>query len=119
MAQVIKSGDAKDLGLAGRVSKEIVSGTTGPYSITLRLVEIPPEIEQDSRREPHFHRDTEECIYVLSGKGLFCTDDKNEPLTAGDTVIVPKLEPQFTRKTGKDPLMLLCFFPVPELKSLG
>jgi quercetin dioxygenase-like cupin family protein len=119
LARVIKPGDAKDLGLKGRVSKEIISGSLGSDSVTLRLVEIPPEVDGEMDRQPHFHRDTEECIYVLSGKGAFCTENQELSLAAGDTVLVPKIEPHFTRNTGKEPLVLLCFFPVFELQSHG
>jgi quercetin dioxygenase-like cupin family protein len=119
LAHVIKSGDAKDLGLKGRISKEIVSGSLGSDSVTLRLVEIPPEVGGGMDRRPHFHRDTEECIYVLSGNGAFCTEGHEDSLAAGDTILVPKLEPHFTRNTGKEPLVLLCFFPVFELQSHG
>ena len=119
MAHIIKSGEAKDLGLKGRVSKEIISGSLGSDSVTLRLVEIPPEVDSDVKRKPHFHSDTEECIYVLSGKGAFCTGSDEQSVKVGDTVLVPKFEPHFTRNTGEEPLVLLCFFPVFQLETHG
>ena len=119
MARIIKSGDPKDLGLKGRVSKEIISGSLGSDSVTLRLVEIPPEVEGGMKRKPHFHSDTEECIYVLSGKGAFCTGSDEQSVKVGDTVLVPKFEPHFTRNTGEEPLVLLCFFPVFQLETHG
>lgn len=119
MARVIKSGEAKDLGLAGRVSREIVSGDSGSSAVTLRWVEIPVEAPGDPPRQPHFHADCEECIHVLSGQGIFCTDDGERHLGPGDTVLVPPREPHYTRNAGDEPLRLLCFFPVADLESHG
>ena len=119
MARIIKSGEAKDLGLRGRVSKEIVSGSSGSDAVTLRLVEIPVETVNAPARAPHFHPDCEECIYVISGQGVFCTADGEHPLEAGDAILVPSKESHYTRNTGDIALMLLCFFPVADLESHG
>ena len=117
MARIIKSGEAKDLGLRGRVSKEIVSGSSGSDAVTLRLVEIPVETANAPERAPHFHPDCEECIYVISGQGVFCTTDGEHTLAAGDAILIPSKESHYTRNTGDIPLMLLCFFPVADLES--
>ena len=117
MALVIREGEARDLGLPGRVSREIVSGASGSDAVTLRLVEIPVEVEGGPGRGYHAHPDTEECIHVLSGTGLFCTEDEERPVAAGDTVLVPRKERHYTRNTGREPLALLCFFPVAELDT--
>ncbi len=120
MARIIRPDEARDLGLPGRVSKEIVSGATGGSdAITLRLVEIPVEQAGDPARQPHFHPDCEECIHVLSGQGVFCTSEAEQPLGAGDTILVPPRERHYTRNTGDEPLVLLCFFPVADLQRHG
>lgn len=119
MARIIRSGEAKDLGLKGRVSKEIVSGASGSNAVTLRLVEIPVETAGGAGREPHFHPDCEECIHVLRGQGVFWTAAGEQPLGPGDTILVPPREPHYTRNAGDSPLMLLCFFPVADLQSHG
>ena len=71
MARIVRAGEAKDLGLRGRVSKEIISGANGSDSVTLRLVEIPIAAPDDPPRNPHSHSDCEECIHVLSGRACF------------------------------------------------
>jgi len=119
VAQIIRSGEAKDLGLKGRVSREIISGASGSEAVTLRLVEIPVEAGGGAGRKPHLHPDCEECIHVLSGQGLFCNADGEQPLGPGDTVLVPARESHYTRNIGAAPLTLLCFFPVADLKSHG
>jgi oxalate decarboxylase/phosphoglucose isomerase-like protein (cupin superfamily) len=36
-------------------------------------------------------------------------------MRAGDTLLMPAGEKHVTRNSGKDPLVLLCFFPVPDI----
>jgi mannose-6-phosphate isomerase-like protein (cupin superfamily) len=52
---------------------------------------------------------------VLSGTGAFWTDAGERAVKAGDTILVPPREPHYTRNTGTDPLVLLCFFPKADL----
>ncbi len=117
MALIFSAEDATELGLPGRISREIVSGARGSRAVTLRRVEIPVETGSGPVRTHHSHPDCEECIHVLSGKGLFCTEDQERPLKPGDTVLVPPGERHHTRNTGGEPLELLCFFPVARLDT--
>ena len=115
MARVLPMGEAKRLGLPGRAALEIVSGETGARAVTLRLVEIPVPKPGETPRGPHLHRDFEECMHVLSGVGTCFSDKGQYPLKAGDTLLMPAGEKHVTRNTGEVPLMLLCFFPVPDI----
>ena len=115
MTQVLTQAQAKQLGLAGRKSLEIVSGEKGSEAVTLRLVEIPPVKPGDSPRGRHFHQGFEECIFVMSGEGCTEADSGNHALKAGDTILIPSGEKHATRNTGSEPLVLLCFFPVSDI----
>ncbi len=117
MARVIKLQEARDLGLPGRKSLEIVSAEEGAAAVTLRRVEIPVPSSGENPRTPHSHRDCEECIHVLSGRGLFSTDEGESPLQPGDTVLIPPGESHVTYNTGDTPLVLLCFFPLGDLDA--
>ena len=112
MARMFSLSDAKQLGLPGRKSLEIVSGEKGARGITLRLVEIAPSQLGEPLRSPHQHSNFEECIYVLSGQGTAVADSGEYLLKAGDTLLIPPGEKHVTRNTGSEPLLLLCFFPV-------
>ena len=112
MARVLTPAQARNLGLPGRKSIEIVSGETGSRAVTLRLVEIPVPGPGDEPRGRHFHADTEECIYVMSGAGCTESESGDHRLGAGDAILIPPGEPHVTRNTGGEPLVLLCFFPV-------
>jgi quercetin dioxygenase-like cupin family protein len=117
MARVFTQGAAKSLGLPGRTALEIVSGEGGASGITLRKVEIPVPAPGDSPRSRHVHNDFEECIYVLAGEGLTEADSGNYLLKAGDAIVVPAGEKHATRNTGDEPLTLLCFFPVGDIRQ--
>jgi mannose-6-phosphate isomerase-like protein (cupin superfamily) len=111
MARVFTQGQARQLGLPGRKSLEIVSGENGAKGVTLRLVEIPVPQPGEAPRGPHQHSGYEECIYVLSGQGTTFAESGEYPLKAGDTILIPPSEKHVTRNTGNVPLLLLCFFP--------
>ena len=115
MARVLTQGEARNLGLPGRKSLEIVSGEKGSRAVTLRLVEIAVPQPGDKPRGRHFHSDTEECIYVLSGEGRTESDSGDHALKAGDTLLIPAGETHVTRTTGREALVLLCFFPVAKV----
>jgi len=117
MARVLTQADAKQLGLAGRKSLEIVSGAQGSQAVTLRLVEIPAPKPGDALRGPHLHNGFEECIHVMSGSGCTEADSGSYPLEPGDTILIPSGEKHVTRNTGTEPLVLLCFFPVADIRA--
>lgn len=115
MARVYKQSEAKRLGLPGRKSLEIVSGEMGARGLTLRLAEIPVPEPGETPRGPHHHNDFEECIFVLSGQGVTQADSGEYQLQPGDTIVIPPGEKHMTRNTGTTSLLLLCFFPVPDI----
>jgi quercetin dioxygenase-like cupin family protein len=117
MVKIIALSEAKALNLPGRLSREIVSVKVDAQSSTLRLVEIAPESPGDARRGPHVHFGFEECIYVMDGQGITCTDVEKLSISAGDTVLVPPNERHATYNTGPNILRLLCFFPVNDIGS--
>jgi quercetin dioxygenase-like cupin family protein len=115
MARVFTQAQAKQLGLPGRKSLEIVSGENGAKGVTMRLVEIPVPQPGEAPRGPHQHSGHEECIYVLSGQGTTFAETGEYPLQPGDTILIPPGEKHVTRNTGNTPLLLLCFFPSADI----
>jgi mannose-6-phosphate isomerase-like protein (cupin superfamily) len=71
----------------------------------------------EKSRGPHLHRDFEECIYVLSGQGTMHAESGQYPAGPGDILLVPPGEKHMTVNTGREPLVLLCFFPVPDVAA--
>jgi len=116
MARLLKQSEAKRLGLPGRTSLEPVSGEIGSR-VTFRIAEIPVPQPGDKPRGPHLHREFEECIYVLSGEGTTHAESGEIAVKPGDIVLIPPGEKHMTRNTGSVPLVLLCFFPVPDVTA--
>src|SRR5262245_46784250 len=116
MARLLKQSEAKRLGLAGRTSLEPESGEIGSR-VTFRIAEIPVPKPGDKPRGPHRHRGFEECIYVLKGDGTTHAESGEIAIRPGDIVLIPAGEKHMTRNTGNVPLVLLCFFPVPDVSA--
>ena len=89
MTHVVRPTDAQRLDLPGRTSYEIVSAARTGATVTLRKVEIPPAQSHVARGQ-HRHTTFEECIYVLSGRGMTTTADGEVEVGAGDTILVPR-----------------------------
>lgn len=119
MARIVKLDEAEDLGLPGRLSRQIFPASDLEAPLTLRYVEIPARGDGEPRRAPHFHSDTEECIHVLSGSGEFETQSGVEKIGPGDTILVPRGESHVTHNVGDETLRLLCYFPTGKLASHG
>jgi len=117
MARLYKQAEGKQLGLPGRKALEIVSGERGSRNVTLRLAEIPVQRPGEAPRAAHQHSDFEECIFVLAGRGTTFTDGGEFRLGPGDTLLMPAGEKHVTLNTGTEPLLLLCFFPVPDVTA--
>jgi len=117
MARLFHQAEGKPLGLPGRKALEIVSGERGSCKVTLRLVEIPAPRPGEVPRAAHQHNDFEECIFVLAGHGATFADSGEFHLGPGDTLLMPAGEKHVTRNTGNEPLLLLCFFPVPDITA--
>lgn len=114
MVQLLKQADAKLLNLPGRCSREAVSGAIGSR-MSFRIVEIAPPQPDETPRGPHLHRNFEECIYVLSGRGTMHAESGEYRAAPGDILLVPPGEKHVTVNASREPLVLLCFFPVPDV----
>jgi mannose-6-phosphate isomerase-like protein (cupin superfamily) len=119
MARLIDQQTAKRLGLPGRSSIEPISGEIGSRcSVRIATIAVPqPGAKESTKRGPHLHDGFEEVIYVLAGTGTTHAESGEIPIKPGDLVLVPAGEKHMTQNTGDVPLVLLCFFPVPDVSA--
>src|SRR5919198_617634 len=89
----------------------------GHRMLTDIAAEIPVPQSGDKPRGPHRHNGFEECIYVLRGTGVNRSESGNIPIKPGDIVLIPANEKHMTVNTGSEPLVLVCFFPVPDVSA--
>ncbi len=95
--------------LAGRRSADpLPPGTADPCSV--RVVRVPP-----GPRTPHRHPHSSEIVYVVGGTGRVWEDDESTDVAAGDVVVIPAGTPHATVCTSGSDLVLVCFFPHPDL----
>ena len=52
---------------------------------------------------------------MLRGTGVNHSESGQIPIKPGDIVLIPANEKHMTVNTGNEPLVLLCFFPVPDV----
>lgn len=56
---------------------------------------------------PHFHRATDEIVYVLEGKYEFVIDGKPQTAEKGDTLVIPRKTPHGFRNLLTTPSVML------------
>jgi quercetin dioxygenase-like cupin family protein len=83
-----------------------------PAGCSARVVRIPP-----GPRTPHRHPHSVEVVYVAEGRGTAWEDDVPTRVIAGDVLVVPAGVPHATVAAGPGDLVLVCFFPHPDLAA--
>jgi quercetin dioxygenase-like cupin family protein len=105
---VFPGRDLRFIDLAGRRAANPLPSGAGECS--LRVVRVPP-----GPRTPHRHPHSCEVIYVAHGTGRVWEADTAQDVAAGDLVMIPPGVPHATVCTSRSDLMLVCFFPHPDL----
>jgi len=108
---VVPSGSLSYSALAGRRSADPMLDVA-PTGCSVRVVRIDP-----GPRTPHVHRESVEIAYVAAGTGTAWEGDAHHPVAPGDLLVVPAGVPHATVATGDEPLVLVCFFPHPDLAA--
>jgi quercetin dioxygenase-like cupin family protein len=96
--------------LVGRLSADPLP--TGAAPCSMRVVRIGP-----GPRAPHLHPHSVEVMYVVAGTGTTWEDHVPSRVKAGDVVLVPQGVPHVSVADGPDELVLVCFFPHPDLAA--
>ena len=75
----------------------------------MRVVRIAP-----GPRTPHRHPHSSEVVYVAAGAGVAWEDGRRTAVAAGDLLAIARGVPHAT-VAGDGGLLLVCFFPHPDL----
>jgi quercetin dioxygenase-like cupin family protein len=108
---VFRGTDLSYVLLPGRRSADpFPLGVADPCS--LRVVRIPR-----GPRTPHRHPHSWEVVYVAEGNGRIWEGEHATVVGAGDVAAIPPGVPHATVCTGRSELVLVCFFPHPDLSG--
>jgi quercetin dioxygenase-like cupin family protein len=106
---VVPAGALRFQDLPGRVAADPVPPELAA-GCSARVVRIQP-----GPRTPHRHPHSAEVVYVVEGAGAAWEGDMATAVGPGDLVVVPAGVPHATVATGTSDLVLVCFFPHPDL----
>lgn len=99
----------------------IMDSTNFPASKTIASALV--EVEPGGMRELHWHPNSDEWQYYISGKGrmtVFASDSSAQTFDyqAGDVGSVPRAMPHYIENTGNTPLVFLEMFKAPRFEDV-
>jgi mannose-6-phosphate isomerase-like protein (cupin superfamily) len=117
MARILHPHDAELLKLRGRSARQVLSGDDTDNQMTVRLVQVEPEVGIAETRPLHVHHGVGEFIWILEGNGFLHSAQGVEPAGEGECVYVPPGELHKIVPSGNEPLHLLCVFPTGDIAA--
>ncbi len=94
--------------ITGREVRDLINANTvGSKGITLRIVDVLPKA---TSFPGHIHRESEEVIFVLSGRGEIKIGEEVFPMKPGDAIWLPKGIKHLIRNVGNETMRLACSF---------
>ncbi len=105
----------KDLDNARRVVL-VDKDTVGAEDITFAYCRFEAKT---STHKKHIHKDAEEVIYILKGRGMSGLGESEVEMKQGDTMFVPRGAVHWFYNPFDEPVEMLFTYTRPSLKSAG
>lgn len=105
----------KDLDNATRVVL-VDKDTVGAEDITFAYCKFE---SKTAIHKKHIHKDAEEVIYILSGRGMNGLGDTEIEMVKGDTMFIPRGAVHWFYNPFEEPVEMLFIYTRPSLKSAG
>ncbi len=110
-----RSEPIKDLDNAQRIVL-VDKDTVGAEDITFAYCKFEA---RTSSHKKHIHKDAEEVIYILSGKGISGVKDTEIEMKQGDTMFVPRGVVHWFYNPFSEPVEMVFSYTRSSLKSAG
>ena len=88
----------------GSEIRPLIDRTTAPIELCSLAEEVLPP---GASVERHFHQETEEVYYILSGSGRMTIGDETSSVGPGDAIFIPLNHTHALTNTGEEPMTLL------------
>jgi mannose-6-phosphate isomerase-like protein (cupin superfamily) len=105
----------KDLDNARRVVL-VDKDTVGAEDITFAYCKFEA---RTSAHKKHVHKDAEEVIYIISGRGVSGLGDEEVEMKQGDTMFVPRGAVHWFYNPFAEPVEMFFTYTRPSLQSAG
>ncbi len=105
----------KDLDNAKRIVL-VDKDTVGAEDITFAYCKFEAKTSTHKR---HVHKDAEEVIYILSGRGVSGLNEEEVEMVQGDTMFVPRGAVHWFYNPFDEPVEMIFIYTRPSLKSAG
>lgn len=105
----------KDLDNAQRIVL-VDQKTVGAEDITFAYCKFEAKT---ATHKKHIHKDAEEVIYILSGKGISGVNDTEVEMGKGETMFVPRGAVHWFYNPFDEPVEMLFVYTRPSLQSAG
>lgn len=105
----------KDLDNATRIVL-IDKDTAGAEDITFAYCSFEAKT---SVHKKHIHKNAEEVIYILSGRGISGIENTETEMRQGDTMFVPRGAVHWFYNPFDEPVEMIFIYTRPSLKSAG
>lgn len=105
----------KDLDNAKRVVL-VDKDTVGAEDITFAYCRFEAKT---SSHKKHIHKNAEEVIYILSGRGISGVNETEVEMAQGDTMFVPRGSVHWFFNPFNEPVEMIFVYTKPTLKAAG
>jgi quercetin dioxygenase-like cupin family protein len=105
----VRIDEVKESGIQGVTIRWLISQKDGAPNFAMRIFEVAP-----GGFTPYHKHSWEHEVFILEGKGLLVTDEKNLPLKKDDAVFVPPDENHQFKNDSEEKFIFICLIPITE-----
>jgi len=103
----VMAGEVKEPGCKGVAIRWLISQKDGAPNFAMRIFEVEP-----SGFTPYHKHSWEHEVFILEGRGILVTEEKNFPLKKGDAVFVSPDENHQFKNDSEEKLTFICLIPI-------